>query len=180
MRGEECEMLFSSSSEDHEFITVNKRESSLNRGEDLGDAWRIAVSVKACVQGRQCDSCLSGLILQFTVGDTLIFQEEPPPYTSPVMQRYESFENPLAGPGSRNFRSPEGERVPSTDVRYPSSVSGAENRRSASSIARAGSGQILRWRRRQQKSHLGWHHFKEIDILHLAVWVSTKKKVVSR
>ncbi|KAG8376312.1 hypothetical protein BUALT_Bualt09G0050200 [Buddleja alternifolia] len=30
-------------------------------------------------------------------------REEPPPYSSPVHQRYESFENPLAGPGSNSF-----------------------------------------------------------------------------
>ncbi|CAK9165949.1 unnamed protein product [Ilex paraguariensis] len=45
-------------------------------------------------------------------------REEPPPYTSPVMQRYESFENTLAGPGSRNFRSLEGERVSSSNAQF--------------------------------------------------------------
>ncbi|KAI3447278.1 hypothetical protein Pfo_003943 [Paulownia fortunei] len=30
-------------------------------------------------------------------------REEPPPYSSPDHQRYESFENPLAGPGSHSF-----------------------------------------------------------------------------
>ncbi|KAK6152133.1 hypothetical protein DH2020_014768 [Rehmannia glutinosa] len=30
-------------------------------------------------------------------------REEPPPYSSPEHQRYESFENPLAGPGSNSY-----------------------------------------------------------------------------
>lgn len=30
-------------------------------------------------------------------------REEPPPYSSPDHQRYGSFENPLAGPGSDSF-----------------------------------------------------------------------------
>nr|GEV76037.1 SH3 domain-containing protein [Tanacetum cinerariifolium] len=36
--------------------------------------------------------------------------EEPPPYSSPVHQRFESFENPLAGQGSSSFDSHEEER----------------------------------------------------------------------
>lgn len=35
--------------------------------------------------------------------DFLQIREEPPPYSSPDHQRYESFENPLAGPGSHSF-----------------------------------------------------------------------------
>lgn len=37
---------------------------------------------------------------------------------------------------------------PAADARYPSSVSGAENIRSASSIVQTCSGQILRWSKR--------------------------------
>ncbi|KAM1574895.1 hypothetical protein ACFX10_031375 [Malus domestica] len=40
-------------------------------------------------------------------------REEPPPYTSPAMQRYESFENPLAGRGSQSFGSEDDERTSS-------------------------------------------------------------------
>nr|KAJ0226210.1 hypothetical protein LSAT_V11C100003760 [Lactuca sativa] len=36
--------------------------------------------------------------------------EEPPPYSSPVHQRFESFENPLTGQGSSSFDSHEEER----------------------------------------------------------------------
>ena len=32
-------------------------------------------------------------------------REDPPPYKSPVMQRFESFENPLAGRGAQSFGS---------------------------------------------------------------------------
>lgn len=44
-----------------------------------------------------------------------IFQirEEPPSYTSSVMQRYESFENPLAGRGSQSFESQDEDRLSS-------------------------------------------------------------------
>ncbi|CAA2959373.1 Methylesterase 1 [Olea europaea subsp. europaea] len=38
-------------------------------------------------------------------------REEPPPYSSPVHQRYESFENPLAGSGSHSFSSHDEERT---------------------------------------------------------------------
>lgn len=34
-------------------------------------------------------------------------REDPPPYSPPHMQRYESFENPLAGRGSQSFGSQE-------------------------------------------------------------------------
>ncbi|KAM1596201.1 hypothetical protein ACFX1Z_031227 [Malus domestica] len=40
-------------------------------------------------------------------------REEPPPYTSPATQRYESFENPLAGRGSQSFGSEDDERTSS-------------------------------------------------------------------
>lgn len=43
-------------------------------------------------------------------------REEPPPYSSPVHQRYESFENPLAGPGS--FGSHDEERVSSGNPQF--------------------------------------------------------------
>lgn len=42
--------------------------------------------------------------------DFLQIREEPPPYSSPDHQRYESFENPLAGSGSHSFE----ERRPSS------------------------------------------------------------------
>ncbi|MCD7469094.1 hypothetical protein HAX54_007887 [Datura stramonium] len=38
-------------------------------------------------------------------------REEPPPYSSPIRERYESFENPLAGSGSHSFGSHEEERL---------------------------------------------------------------------
>lgn len=40
-------------------------------------------------------------------------REEPPSYSSSGMQRYESFENPLAGNGSHSFESQDDERVSS-------------------------------------------------------------------
>ncbi|XP_019245811.1 PREDICTED: uncharacterized protein LOC109225557 [Nicotiana attenuata] len=40
-------------------------------------------------------------------------REEPPPYSSPTRERYESFENPLASSGSHSFGSHEEERVSS-------------------------------------------------------------------
>ncbi|GAB4854056.1 hypothetical protein Ancab_022637 [Ancistrocladus abbreviatus] len=45
-------------------------------------------------------------------------REEPPSYRSPVMQRYESFENPLAGPGSSSFESQDVERVSSGNPQF--------------------------------------------------------------
>ncbi|GMP35431.1 hypothetical protein CsSME_00007861 [Camellia sinensis var. sinensis] len=45
-------------------------------------------------------------------------REEPPPYTSPVQQRYESFENPLAGNGSNSFGSGDEERVSSGNSQF--------------------------------------------------------------
>ncbi|KAK9268777.1 hypothetical protein L1049_000539 [Liquidambar formosana] len=45
-------------------------------------------------------------------------REEPPSYTSPVMQRFESFENPLAGRGSQSFGSQEEERVSSGNPQH--------------------------------------------------------------
>ncbi|KAF3616362.1 hypothetical protein FXO37_35114 [Capsicum annuum] len=42
-------------------------------------------------------------------------REEPPPYSSPIRERYESFENPLAGSGSHSFGSHEEERVSSSN-----------------------------------------------------------------
>lgn len=42
----------------------------------------------------------------------MLFQirEEPPPYTPSVMERYESFENPLAGSASQGYGSHDMER----------------------------------------------------------------------
>ncbi|KAK3013948.1 hypothetical protein RJ639_009531, partial [Escallonia herrerae] len=40
-------------------------------------------------------------------------REGPPPYSSPALQRFESFENPLAGPGSRSSESQDDERTSS-------------------------------------------------------------------
>ncbi|XP_027175218.1 uncharacterized protein LOC113774796 [Coffea eugenioides] len=45
-------------------------------------------------------------------------KEEPPPYSSPTHQRYESFENPLAGPGSQSFGSHDDERLSSTNRQH--------------------------------------------------------------
>ncbi|KAK3003231.1 hypothetical protein RJ639_020086 [Escallonia herrerae] len=42
---------------------------------------------------------------------SLGIREEPPPYSSPALQRFESFENPLAGPGSRSSESQDEERT---------------------------------------------------------------------
>ncbi|XWS71083.1 hypothetical protein CRYUN_Cryun03dG0107200 [Craigia yunnanensis] len=43
-------------------------------------------------------------------------REEPPPYTSPGIERYESFENPLAGRGSQSFGSQDDDRVSSGNL----------------------------------------------------------------
>lgn len=48
-------------------------------------------------------------------------REEPPPY-SPGMQRNESFENPLAGTGSRSFESQEDERISSGNPQFGSAL----------------------------------------------------------
>uniref|UniRef100_A0A5B6YHF8 SH3 domain-containing protein n=1 Tax=Davidia involucrata TaxID=16924 RepID=A0A5B6YHF8_DAVIN len=45
-------------------------------------------------------------------------REEPPPYTSPALQRFESFENPLAGNGSNSFGSHDEERVSSGNPQF--------------------------------------------------------------
>lgn len=45
-------------------------------------------------------------------------REEPPPYSSPAMQRFESFENPLVGRGSQSFGSQDDERVSSGNPQH--------------------------------------------------------------
>lgn len=45
-------------------------------------------------------------------------REEPPPYSSPGHQRYESFENPLAGSGSQSFGSHDEERASSGNPQF--------------------------------------------------------------
>lgn len=45
-------------------------------------------------------------------------REEPPPYTSPGRERYESFENPLAGHGSQSFESQDDDRVSSGNPQF--------------------------------------------------------------
>ncbi|GAB4833063.1 hypothetical protein Ancab_007122 [Ancistrocladus abbreviatus] len=45
-------------------------------------------------------------------------REELPSYRSPVMQRYESFENPLVGPGSPSFDSQDEEQVLSCNPQF--------------------------------------------------------------
>lgn len=45
-------------------------------------------------------------------------REEPPPYSSPSHQRYESFENPLAGHGSQSFGSHDDERISSANRQH--------------------------------------------------------------
>ncbi|KAK7251462.1 hypothetical protein RIF29_34686 [Crotalaria pallida] len=45
-------------------------------------------------------------------------REEPPPYSSPVRQRYGSFENPLSGNGSQSFGSQDDERVSSGNPQF--------------------------------------------------------------
>ncbi|KAM6548492.1 hypothetical protein CsatB_020168 [Cannabis sativa] len=45
-------------------------------------------------------------------------REEPPPYSSPVRQRFESFDSPLAGQGSQSFESQDEERVSSSNPQH--------------------------------------------------------------
>ncbi|XP_059636713.1 uncharacterized protein LOC132278832 [Cornus florida] len=45
-------------------------------------------------------------------------REEPPPYTSPALQRFESFENPLAGNGSNSFGSHDKEQASSGNPQF--------------------------------------------------------------
>ncbi|PQQ12554.1 hypothetical protein Pyn_00858 [Prunus yedoensis var. nudiflora] len=45
-------------------------------------------------------------------------REEPPPYSSPVRQRFESFDNPLAGRGSQSFESQDDERISSGNPQH--------------------------------------------------------------
>ncbi|RDX74902.1 hypothetical protein CR513_45287, partial [Mucuna pruriens] len=49
-------------------------------------------------------------------------REEPPSYSSSVMQRFESFENPLAGNGSHSFGSQDDERVSSGNSQLGSAL----------------------------------------------------------
>ncbi|KAE9614044.1 putative SH3 domain-containing protein [Lupinus albus] len=49
-------------------------------------------------------------------------REEPPPYSSPVTQRYGSFENPLAGNGSQSFESQDDERISSGNPQFGSAL----------------------------------------------------------
>ncbi|MCH95032.1 SH3 domain protein [Trifolium medium] len=49
-------------------------------------------------------------------------REEPPPYSSPGMHRNESFENPLAGTGSRSFESQDDERISSGNPQFGSAL----------------------------------------------------------
>ncbi|CAJ2676382.1 uncharacterized protein LOC123915595 [Trifolium pratense] len=49
-------------------------------------------------------------------------REEPPPYSSPGMYRNESFENPLAGTGSRSFESQDDERISSGNPQFGSAL----------------------------------------------------------
>lgn len=57
-------------------------------------------------------STFSILLIEFIFDSSMLFQirEEPPPYTPPVMERYESFENPLAGSASHSYGSQDTER----------------------------------------------------------------------
>lgn len=48
-------------------------------------------------------------------------REDPPAYSPPHMQRYESFENPLAGRGSQSFGSQE-DRASSGNPQYGSAL----------------------------------------------------------
>ncbi|XP_021279407.1 uncharacterized protein LOC110413025 isoform X1 [Herrania umbratica] len=45
-------------------------------------------------------------------------REEPPPYTSPGREQYESFENPLAGRGSQGFESQDDDRLSSGNPQF--------------------------------------------------------------
>ncbi|CAB4286456.1 unnamed protein product [Prunus armeniaca] len=45
-------------------------------------------------------------------------REEPPPYSSPAAQRFESFDNPLAGRGSQSFESQDDERISSGNPQH--------------------------------------------------------------
>lgn len=54
---------------------------------------------------------------KFSSGYGSPIREEPPPYTSPGMQRYESFENPLAG-GSQSFGSQDDGRSSSGNPQF--------------------------------------------------------------
>ncbi|XP_058732164.1 uncharacterized protein LOC131603757 isoform X1 [Vicia villosa] len=49
-------------------------------------------------------------------------REEPPPYSSPGMQRNESFENPLAGTESHSFESQDDERISSGNPQFGSAL----------------------------------------------------------
>ncbi|KAJ0029921.1 hypothetical protein Pint_13924 [Pistacia integerrima] len=54
---------------------------------------------------------------KFSSGYGSPIREEPPPYTSPAMQRYESFENPLAG-GLQSFGSQDDGRLSSGNQQF--------------------------------------------------------------
>lgn len=62
--------------------------------------------------------------LSFDIKFSKSFQiiEEPPSYSSSVTQRYESFENPLAGSGSQSFGSQDEERISSGNPQFGSAL----------------------------------------------------------
>lgn len=49
-------------------------------------------------------------------------REDPPSYSSSVMKRYDSFENPLAGSGGQSFGSHEDERTSSGNRQFGSAL----------------------------------------------------------
>ncbi|RZB94932.1 hypothetical protein D0Y65_019425 [Glycine soja] len=52
----------------------------------------------------------------------VMIREEPPSYSSSVMQRHESFENPLAGNGLHSFGSQDDERASSGNPQHGSAL----------------------------------------------------------
>ncbi|KAH9805492.1 SH3 domain-containing protein [Citrus sinensis] len=69
----------------------------------------VETSISSHFGGMNYPSLFSSKPSNYGSSQTTI-REEPPPYTPPVMERYESFENPLAGSASQSYGSQDTER----------------------------------------------------------------------
>lgn len=69
----------------------------------------VETSISSHFGGMNYPSLFSSKPSNYGSSQTTI-REEPPPYTPPVMERYESFENPLAGSASQSYGSHDTER----------------------------------------------------------------------
>ncbi|GLT28627.1 hypothetical protein SLA2020_035460 [Shorea laevis] len=88
------------------------RSSGSSSPESTGS---VETSISSHFGGMNYPSLFSSKPSTYSSSQTSI-REEPPPYSSP--DRYNSFENPLAGRGSQSFGSPDDERVSSGNPQF--------------------------------------------------------------